>query len=82
MKNYTIVNGQNYFNEISFNEMVKKLQDGETIAIYIDCIGHARTSYETAAYVEALKQKFGNNLQADNKTTFTTLYSLKRGHIK
>lgn len=57
-----LINGQNYFNERSFNEMVKELEKGTAIRIYIDCIGHTRTAMETSNYVEALKEKFGDRL--------------------
>lgn len=77
MKPHTMVNGKNYFNEKSLNEMIERLESGETIAIYIDCIGHTRTQNETANYVRALKERYGDKLQADDKTAFTTLYSLK-----
>ena len=77
MKDYELVNGKNYFNEKSFAEMCERLENGETIGIYIDCIGHTRAQNETAAYVRALKERYGDKLQADSKAAFTTLYSLK-----
>lgn len=57
-----LINGKNYFNEESFNEMCEVLETGESIEIYIDCIGHTRTANETAAYERALKKKYGHNL--------------------
>ena len=57
-----LINGKNYFNEGSLQEMIEELEKGETIRIYIDCIGHTRTEIETANYVEALKEKFGSRL--------------------
>lgn len=36
------INGGNYFTEERFNEVIKTLESGETITIYIDCIGHTR----------------------------------------
>lgn len=77
MRDHTLVNGRNYFNEKSLKEMCERLENGETISIYIDCIGHTRTQSETAAYVRALKERYGDRLQADDKTAFNTLYSLK-----
>ena len=57
-----LINGKNYFNDGSLQEMIEELEKGETIRIYIDCIGHTRTEIETANYVEALKEKFGSRL--------------------
>lgn len=70
------INGQNYFNEKSLNEMIEQLDRGETISIYIDCIGHTRTAYETSVYVDELKKHFSDRLIIDSKTSWTTLYRL------
>lgn len=59
---YVLVNGQNYFNEESLNEMIEQLEAGKMIMIHIDCIGHTRTAYETAIYVEELRNRFGDKL--------------------
>lgn len=72
-----LINGQNYFNEGSLQEMIDELENGTTIGIYIDCIGHTRTAYETSCYVKALKEKFGDKLVIDNKSSWHTEYSLK-----
>ena len=72
-----LVNGQNYFNEASLQEMIEALERGETIGIHIDCIGHTRTAIETAQYVEALKEKFGDRLVIDTKSGWHTEYKLK-----
>lgn len=74
-----LINGKNYFNEESLNEMIQRLETGETIGIYIDCIGHTRTAMETAAYVKALKNHFGDRLVIDTKSNWYTQYSLKGG---
>ena len=63
-----LVNGKNYFNEESFAEMCERLENGETIGIYIDCIGHTRDRIETAAYVRALKEKYGDKLIVDTES--------------
>ena len=72
-----LVNGKNYFNGSSLNEMIERLESGETIGIYIDCIGHTRTAIETANYVKALKEKFGDSLVSDNTSNWYTEYRLK-----
>jgi len=71
-----IINGRNYFNEKSLEEMIEHIESGETIGIYIDCIGHTRTAYETSVYVDELKKHFGDRLIIDSKTSWTTLYRL------
>lgn len=62
-----LVNGSNYYNEESLQEMCKLLEAGEEIEIYIDCIGHSRTEWETRNYVKALEQKYGNRLIETDK---------------
>lgn len=71
-----LVNGRNYFNEKSLEEMCKRLEAGETIGIYINCIGHTRNAYETARYEEALEKKYGERLQTLNDNWYTE-YKLK-----
>jgi hypothetical protein len=73
---FKMINGQNYFNEKSLNEMIEQLESGATIGIYIDCIGHTRTEYETSVYVEELKKHFGDRLIIDSKTSWAPLYRL------
>ena len=71
-----MINGKNYFNEESLAEMVKQLERGEVISIYIDCIGHTRTAYETSLYVKALQERFGERLIIDDKSSWCTTYKL------
>ena len=72
-----LVNGKNYFNEESLNKMCEKLEKGETIGIYIDCIGHTRNQMETAAYVRALQDKYVDNLIIDTESNWYTEYKLR-----
>lgn len=76
MKNYKMVNGQNYFNEQSLEEMVTELEAGKTISIYIDCIGHARSYNEEEIYKEELIEKFGDRLIVEKCRP--ALYKLKK----
>ena len=62
-----LVNGSNYYNEESLQEMCELLEAGTEIEIYIDCIGHSRTEYETQNYVESLKEKYGDRLIKSDK---------------
>lgn len=74
-----LVNGKNYFNEESLQEMKQRLEAGEGIGIHIDCIGHALTESETARYVEALRKEYGERLTAEKGIEFYTVYRLKEG---
>lgn len=56
------INGKNYYNEESFNQMVEALEAGEVISIYIDCIGHTRAEIEEWHYKTALQNKYGDRL--------------------
>ena len=61
----TLINGGNYFNEISFNDICEALERGDKVRIYIDCIGHLRNSIEQEAYRETLIQKYGSDLNIE-----------------
>lgn len=75
---HKLVNCGNYYNEESLNELAAILERGEGAGIHIDCIGHSRTALETEAYVEALKERYGDKLEADTKATWHTVYRLKK----
>jgi hypothetical protein len=76
------INGKNYFNEKSLKEMVEQLENGETIGIYIDCIGHTRSEYETSVYIEELQNHFGDRLIIDSKTHHIPTCKLKGSELK
>lgn len=61
------VSGKNYFNEESLAMMIEELENGEEIEIGIDCIGHTRHHMESAAYVRALKKKYGDKIIIDDE---------------
>lgn len=69
------VNGRNYFNEVDLGKMIGLLNQGYKIQIYIDCIGHTRTETETARYVKALEEEFGDRLQVESG--FSNIYYLQ-----
>lgn len=52
----------NYFHEKAFNEVCEALEQGETVRVYIDCIGHTRNNYEQETYKEKLIDKYGSKL--------------------
>lgn len=60
-----VVNGQNYFNEKSFNEICEALEKAQAVQVYIDCIGHTRNNNEQEAYKEALIEKYADRLKID-----------------
>ena len=60
-----LINGQNYFNEASFNKACEALERAETVKMYIDVIGHTRNNNEQEAYREALEKKFGSRLSVE-----------------
>ena len=62
MKDSKLVNCRNYFNEESFAELCNLLESGIIVSIYIDCIGHTRSNYESFRYHKALFDKYGTDL--------------------
>lgn len=72
------VNGSNYYNEKSLEEMIDLLEQGMKISIYIDCIGHTRTIMEEANYVDALKERYGNRLVKSIEGHWTNYYYLDK----
>lgn len=83
MKEQSIfVSGSNYFNERDFNKMVELLEEGKTIHVGIDCIGHTRNNMEQEAYKEALEKHYGDNLEViykDGWCSYSYEYQLKGG---
>lgn len=74
------INGQNYFNEKSFNEVCTALENGETASIYVDCIGHTRNNNEQEVYREALEKKYQDRLKVekiDGAYSYSYSYRLK-----
>ncbi len=75
-----IINGQNYFNEKSFNEICEALEKAGTVQVYIDSIGHARNNNEQEAYKEALIEKYADRLKVDKIDggySYSYVYSLR-----
>ena len=71
------INGKNYYNEESFNQMVEALEAGEEISIYIDCIGHTRAEVEEWHYKTALQKKYGDMLIISNNKYGEATYKLE-----
>ena len=60
-----VINGQNYFNEKSFNEICEALEKMQAVKVYIDCIGHTRNNNEQEVYKEKLIEKYRDRLKFD-----------------
>ena len=57
------IDGKNYFNETSCNEMCEAWEHGATILVGIESIGHTRNNREQEIYKEALLEKYGDRLK-------------------
>lgn len=77
MSTAMLINCTNYFNEVGCERLSKALENGETVRIHIDCIGHTRTYYETGMYVEWLNKKYGERLVIDKDDCENKIYYLK-----
>lgn len=69
------INCNNYFNEGGCVRLSEALEAGKAVNIYIDCIGHTRSEYETANYVEWLRGKYGDRLE--RVSGYMAVYRLK-----
>lgn len=58
-----LINCCNYFHVTGQNRLIEALEDGKTICIYIDCVGHQRTEYERALYIRWLEEYYGERLE-------------------
>lgn len=77
-----LIDGRNYFNETSFKNACEALEQGETVEMYIDVIGHTRNNNEQEAYKEALTQKYGSGLNVEcsnGSYSYSYSYRLKTG---
>ena len=75
-----LINGKNYLNMKSLTEMSKALNEGKTIEVYIDCIGHSRNNYEQENYRKALQKIYGENLECEvleGNYSYSYMYRLK-----
>ena len=75
-----VINGQNYFNEKSFNEICEALESGEAVGVYIDVIGHGTNNREQEIYKEALIEKYQDRLKVDKidgSYSYSYMYGLR-----
>ena len=74
------INGGNYYHEKAFNEICEALEQGQTISVYIDCIGHGTNNREQEVYKEELLNKFGSRLMVERSEggySYSYTYKLK-----
>lgn len=74
------VSGSNYFNNDDLSKMIKILDEGKTISVSIDCIGHTRNNMEQEHYKEALTEHYGDKLEVmlkDGVCSYSYDYKLK-----
>lgn len=75
-----LINGGNYFNEVSFGKACEALENGNIIEMYIDVIGHTRNNIVQEEYEEALVKKYGDRLRIDKEVgsySYSYAYGLK-----
>lgn len=81
MKEQSIyVSGSNYFNNEDLNNMIKLLDERETIEVGISCIGHTRNNMEQENYKRALIEHYGDKLEVmlnDGAYSYSYKYRLK-----
>lgn len=81
MRDIKVIDGENYFNKKSLADACGALEIGETIKIYIDCIGHTRNNNEQEVYKEALEEIYGSRLikkASGSGYSYSYLYQLDR----
>ena len=80
MNNAKTIDCGNYFHDSRFKLVCEALEQGETVKVYIDCIGHTRNNFEQETYKEALIEKYADKLNVELlKGAFSNsyCYSLK-----
>ena len=75
-----VINGRNYYNAKSFNEICEALEKAQAVQVYIDCIGHTRNNNEQEAYKEALVEKYADRLKIEKNEgghSYSYIYMLR-----
>lgn len=57
------MNGMNYFNQESFEQLCEMIESGKHVKVYIDCIGFSRAHYEGLHYRDAVEEKYGDKVK-------------------
>lgn len=80
MNKAKFINCANDFYEKYFNEVCAALEQGETVQVYIDCIGHTRNNWAQEDYKTALFKKYGDKLKIDREgcNAYSYIYELQK----
>lgn len=62
MKNTKTIDCGNYYQSKHFEELCAALEQGESVSVYISCIGHTRNNYTQEEYKSQLLKKYGDDL--------------------
>ena len=62
IQNAQLINCGNTFHSPFFNRLCEALEEGKTVQVYIDCIGHTLNNMTQDVYREKLKEKYGEKL--------------------
>lgn len=52
----------NYYTDERFQKLKEELEQGHTVRVYVDCIGHTRTEMVESEFREALQKEFKDRL--------------------
>ena len=58
------INVGNYYTEERFKKVKEALDQGHTVRVYVDCIGHARTEQVEWEFKKALQETYKDKLIA------------------
>lgn len=76
MKKAVSVNVGNDFYQKGMDELVRLLEEGEKVWIYVPCIGHTRTAMVQSEYLSKLKEKYGDRLKEGKEDGWLDCYYL------
>ncbi len=62
MENKKLINCGNEFYPVFFDKLCSALEDGQTVEVHVDCIGHTRNNLVQEVYKEKLVEKYGATL--------------------
>lgn len=78
MNNAKTIDCGNYFHDSRFKLVCEALEQGETVKVHIDCIGHTQNNFEQENYKEALIEKYGDSLNIEKVAgAFSDSYKYK-----
>lgn len=77
MKKAISVNVGNDFYQERMDELVKLLEEGERVWLYVLCIGHTRIEMVKGEYLGKLKEKYGDRLKEGKEDGWLDCYYLE-----